>query len=148
MAGICGSFAGVKAGALIHADVHASGHTLTTLIPIRREEEFESRKYVIIGAYIDYLLIMRHYWRMKAISDFGIRLRAERARRSLSQADLARLAGIPHRSYQRLEAGDPGVRLTTLLRAFGALGLELTASSARRPTLDELGKIYDNEASS
>jgi transcriptional regulator with XRE-family HTH domain len=73
-------------------------------------------------------------------------LRAERARRGLSQAELANLAGIPHRSYQRLEAGDPGARLTTLLRACGTLGLELNSSSSRRPTLDELSAIYDNEA--
>jgi transcriptional regulator with XRE-family HTH domain len=64
----------------------------------------------------------------------------------LSQAALARRARIPVRSYQRLEAADPGARLATLLRALTALGLELDTATARRPTLDDLSATYGHEA--
>ena len=79
---------------------------------------------------------------LTAIAQF---LRAERARRRLSQRDLASSAGIPFRTYQRLESGDPGSRLSSLLRALAALGYELRAAAARRPTLDELNEIYGHE---
>lgn len=84
---------------------------------------------------------------MNTLAEIAEWLRRERSQRGLSQAELAAQAGVPHRTYQRLEAGDPGARLTTLLRAFGALGVELRASPARRPTLEELGDIYGNEQS-
>lgn len=79
---------------------------------------------------------------MKSIDQVAERLRAERAQQGLSQAELARRAGIPFRSYQRIEAADPGIRLASLLRALAALGLELDNTPARRPTLDELNSIY------
>lgn len=82
---------------------------------------------------------------MRSLSQFAKWLRTERIRKGLTQADLARIAGIPARSYQRLEAGDPGAKLSTLLRACGALGLELEGHSARRPTLDELDTVYGDD---
>lgn len=82
---------------------------------------------------------------MTTLSDIAKLLRTERNRQDLSQSELAARAGIPFRSYQRLEAGDPGTRLSSLLRACSALGLELGAFSAHRPTLDELTAIYGHE---
>ena len=72
-------------------------------------------------------------------------LRTERTRRGLSQNDLAAMAGIPLRTYQRLESADPGSRLSSLLRACAALGYELRPIATRRPTLDELNEIYGHE---
>lgn len=85
---------------------------------------------------------------MRTLADLAEWLRRERLQRGLSQSELATQAGVPHRTYQRLEAGDPGARLTTLLRTFGALGVELKTSPARRPTLEELADIYDDEEQS
>jgi transcriptional regulator with XRE-family HTH domain len=82
---------------------------------------------------------------MHTLSDIARLLRAERTRQRLSQSELAARAGIAFRSYQRLEAGEAGARVSTLLRACSALGLELNASSAHRPTLDELAGIYGHE---
>lgn len=83
---------------------------------------------------------------MTTLTDIAKLLRTERTRQRLSQAELAARAGVAFRSYQRLEAADPGARLATLLRACSALGLELSASSAHRPTLDELAGIYGHES--
>ncbi len=72
-------------------------------------------------------------------------IKAARIKRSLTQGDIARLAGIPLRTYQRLEAGDRGSKLDTLLRALDALGLAVKTASKRRPSLDELNDVYGNE---
>jgi len=82
---------------------------------------------------------------MRDLADIARFLRTERTRRHLSQSDLASSAGISFRTYQRLESGDPGSRLSSLLRALAALGYELRAAAARRPTLDELNEIYGHE---
>ena len=55
------------------------------------------------------------------------------------------MAGIPLRSYQRLESGDRGSKLDTLLRALDALGLGLKTVSKHRPSLEELDDLYGNE---
>lgn len=72
-------------------------------------------------------------------------IRAARRSRRLTQTDVARSAGIPLRTYQRLEAGDRGSKLDTLLRVLDALGLALKTASKRRPSLDELNDLYGNE---
>lgn len=82
---------------------------------------------------------------MRDLTDTARFLRAERMRQRLSQSDLASSAGISFRTYQRLESGDPGSRLASLLRALAALGFELRAVAARRPTLDELDETYGHE---
>jgi transcriptional regulator with XRE-family HTH domain len=68
-----------------------------------------------------------------------------RLARKLSQQDIARLTGVPLRTYQRFESGDRGAKLDTLLRVLDALGLSLKIVSKRRPALDELNTVYGNE---
>ncbi|MFA6033106.1 MAG: helix-turn-helix domain-containing protein [Myxococcota bacterium] len=72
-------------------------------------------------------------------------IKVARLKGKLTQEKLARLAGIPLRTYQRLEAGDRGSKLDTLLRVLDALNLELQTVSKRRPSLDELKDIYGND---
>jgi HTH-type transcriptional regulator / antitoxin HipB len=98
------------------------------------------------GIYLDKHVSIRHIWRMRSIAELAEHLRTERTRKGLSQAEMARIAGIPFRTYQRLEAGDPGSRLSAFLRACAALGLGLETTSARRPTLDELDTVYGHES--
>lgn len=83
---------------------------------------------------------------MRSLLQLAEHLRSERVRLGLSQAELARRAGIPLRTYQRIEAADPGTRLASLLRVLAALGLEFDTSPARRPTLDELNATYGHQA--
>ena len=73
------------------------------------------------------------------------KIKAARLAQSLTQADAARRAGIPLRTYQRLESGDRGSKLDTLLRALDALGLGLKTVSKHRPSLEELDDLYGNE---
>ena len=72
-------------------------------------------------------------------------IKVARMKRNLTQEKLARMAGIPLRTYQRLEAGDRGSKLDTLLRVLEALNLELKTVSKRRPSLDELKDVYGND---
>ena len=94
---------------------------------------------------VEFFAIVRHNWRMQDLREIAQFLRAERTRRALSQRDLASRAGIPFRTYQRLESADPGSRLSSLLRAAAALGYDLRPIATRRPTLDELNEIYGHE---
>ena len=72
-------------------------------------------------------------------------IKAVRRSKRLTQAEVAKRAGVPLRTYQRLESGDRGSKLDTLLRTVDALGLSLRTGSRRRPELDELNELYGNE---
>ncbi len=72
-------------------------------------------------------------------------IKAVRRSKRLTQAEVAKIAGVPLRTYQRLESGDRGSKLDTLLRTVDALGLSLRTGSRRRPELDELNELYGNE---
>ncbi len=82
---------------------------------------------------------------MEELTKLGEALRAWRLDRGLTQQRLADGAGIPRRTYQRLEAGFAGARIDSLLLALRALGLKVELTPRRRPTLDQLGSIYGNE---
>ena len=102
------------------------------------------RNYVIYDAHIDMPYNLCHIWHMHTHEIIG-EIKAARARKSLTQEHIARLAGVPLRTYQRLESGDRGSRLDTLLRVLDALGLSLKTVSKRRPSLDELNELYGDE---
>ncbi len=95
---------------------------------------------------VDITYVMRHYWRMESASPILLEIKAARLAKSLTQEELARAAGIPRRTYQRLESGDPGTRIDTLFRALNALGLTIKTASRGRPTLGELSELYGNDA--
>jgi transcriptional regulator with XRE-family HTH domain len=61
----------------------------------------------------------------KALGRLGAGLRRVRDERRLSQADLARLAGVSPSAISQAEAGHRGLALETLLRLVEALGLGL-----------------------
>lgn len=57
-----------------------------------------------------------------AMQELGHRLARQRLERNLTQAELARQAGVDRTALQRLESGE-SVTLTTLTRLLRALGL-------------------------
>jgi len=87
----------------------------------------------------------RHIRRMDELRELSHALRIRRRECGLTQQALADAAGIPRRTYQRLEGGHPGARVDALILALRALGLSIGLVPRRRPTLDELGTIYGNE---
>jgi transcriptional regulator with XRE-family HTH domain len=78
---------------------------------------------------------------MLDLISIGQEIAEHRKKLKLSQAALARKAGISRATLEALENGRAGElgfsKLSKLLRALG-LELKLQAASSRRPTLDEL----------
>lgn len=72
----------------------------------------------------------------------GRSLQDMRARRSLTQADLARLAGVTRLKVIQAERGDPSVSVRAYAAIAQALGAELTLSPRRRPTLEEAKEFF------
>lgn len=71
----------------------------------------------------------------------GALLRRERKARGLSQAALAERIGLRQATISKLESGEPGTRIGTLLDVIAALGLHLTVeprAEAKTPGLDEI----------
>ena len=100
----------------------------------------------IFGVIFDIVCILCHIWRMHSLPQILKEIKELRLARQLTQEEFARAAGIPRRTYQRLEAGDPGTRIDILFRAVNALGLTIKTASRARPTLDELSELYGNDA--
>lgn len=82
---------------------------------------------------------------MHPLSPILLEIKTARLAKGLTQEDFARAAGIPRRTYQRLESGDPGTRIDTLFRALNALGLTIKTAPRGRPTLDKLSELYGND---
>ena len=60
----------------------------------------------------------------RLLSQFGERVKLARLRRKLSNAVIAKRAGISRSSLYKVEAGDAGATLGTYLRVLAVLGLE------------------------
>jgi len=80
---------------------------------------------------------------MLDLTSIGQQIAERRKKLKLSQAALARKAGISRATLESLENGRAGelgfLKLTKLLATLG-LELKLQAASSHRPTLDELLK--------
>jgi transcriptional regulator with XRE-family HTH domain len=61
------------------------------------------------------------------LSRFGTNLRRERVARSITQEKLAELDDLNIRTFQKIEAGETNILITTALRLQRALGCEWTA---------------------
>lgn len=60
-----------------------------------------------------------------ALVDLGYRLRIARQRRRWSQRSFAERMGVSKQTVERLERGDPGIRLGTLASALRVLSLPI-----------------------
>ncbi|OFC70094.1 helix-turn-helix transcriptional regulator [Alteromonas confluentis] len=76
----------------------------------------------------------------------GNQLKTERKRRRMSQDDIASKLKTARPRISQIENGRYQGSLQLLERYLNLMGLELTAISVnRRPTLDELDSIYDED---
>lgn len=71
-------------------------------------------------------------------------IRKERRKLKITQADLARMAGISRRTLVLIEGGGD-CTLSTLRRLYTALALDVEARPFRRPTLEDLQKQNEEE---
>ena len=83
---------------------------------------------------------------MMSRESIGNQLMAERKRRYLSQSDIASKLKVDRSQISRIENGRYQGSLQLLERYLTLMGLELTATHInRRPTLNELDSIYDDD---
>jgi transcriptional regulator with XRE-family HTH domain len=78
---------------------------------------------------------------MGSLADFGSQIAHARKEKSLTQVQLARLAGLSRATVDALEnARTTDTGASRLIRILGVLGLELVVRPAtqQRPTLEEL----------
>jgi len=75
----------------------------------------------------------------------GSSLRDMRDRRSLTQAEVARLADVPRLKVIQVERGDVGVSIKAYAAIAKALGAELTLRPAARPTLEEAREYFSRD---
>ena len=73
-------------------------------------------------------------------------LRAMRQNRGLTQLALAKRAGVTRLKVIAIEAGRDSVAAGSYARVAAALGAELQALPMLRPTLDELGHIFNGQS--
>ncbi|MFL5287595.1 MAG: helix-turn-helix transcriptional regulator [Rhodopila sp.] len=65
--------------------------------------------------------------------DLGAMLKAERIRRGASQDELGALVGLTRQKIQQIEAGHPGIAVSTVLRVLADLGIQIIAVPVRPP---------------
>lgn len=79
----------------------------------------------------------------QAVTELGKRVRIARIRRRMSQDELAAASSIGRRTLYRIETGEPGIALGTLLSVLWKLGLLDSVSGVANPDQDEHGKILE-----
>ena len=72
-------------------------------------------------------------------------LRQRRRARGLRQTDLAKLAGVSRALVIRAEQGDETTAIGNIVKLFWSMGAELVVDTARRPTLEEAARLFDDE---
>ena len=76
--------------------------------------------------------------------ELGERIAAERARRSVSQRELAELTGTTQSAIARLEGGSRAPRLDTLLRVANALDCSLELDLRPRTAIERGSEDVDD----
>ena len=79
----------------------------------------------------------------QSVLRLGEHIRTARLRRQLSTEALAQACGIGRRTLYRIENGEPGVAVGTLLAILWKLGLLDTVGAVADPDTDEHGKILE-----
>jgi DNA-binding XRE family transcriptional regulator len=82
-----------------------------------------------------------------ALARLGANLCLARKRRALTQADLARKAGITTFTLKKVEKGSPTTSIAAYLTLLWTLGLEQEFSDLASPDRDEEGKALERARS-
>ncbi|MBS0452624.1 MAG: helix-turn-helix domain-containing protein [Proteobacteria bacterium] len=77
------------------------------------------------------------------LEELGRNIRTARVRRRMRTEDLAKACGIGRRSLYRIENGEPGVALGTVMGVLWTLGLLDTFRDVANPDKDDHGKILE-----
>lgn len=80
-----------------------------------------------------------------ALARLADRLREARKRRGLTQARLAALAGLPRLKVIQIEKAEASVSAGAYAAVAAALGMELSLTPARRPTLEEVPELLKHD---
>jgi HTH-type transcriptional regulator/antitoxin HipB len=81
--------------------------------------------------------------RVHTVRDLGSAVREARARRGLTQVDLARRAGVSREWLVRLEQGHPRLEAQLVLDTLEAVGLSVTTADSEPPQPDETEAAWD-----
>jgi transcriptional regulator with XRE-family HTH domain len=76
------------------------------------------------------------------LARLGNELRRRRTARGMTQAELARRTRLSRALIIRAEQGDTSIAIGNFAKLLGAMGGELIAETARRPTLDEAAGLF------
>lgn len=81
----------------------------------------------------------------RSISAVAEHLTSWRKLRGLTQAQVAERAGVSRSTVQKLERGDGGVSLESLIRVLRALGLSEVIAGALDPLATDVGRMRSEE---
>ena len=101
--------------------------------------------YLKIDIY-ELMYYIKHMHENSRLQNVGQRLREMRQNRGLTQLALAQRAGVTRLKMIAIEAGRDSVAAGSYARVAAALGAELQALPMLRPTLDELGHIFNGQS--
>ncbi len=72
----------------------------------------------------------------------GAIIRRERKKRGLTQASLGEQIGLRQATISKLEAGEPGTQIRTVLDAIAALGLEIVIDERGQGAADDIENVF------
>jgi HTH-type transcriptional regulator/antitoxin HipB len=75
-------------------------------------------------------------------AQIGAAVRRRRRQMTISQEELGNRIRLRQATISKLEAGEPGTRIKTLLDALGALGLEIVIRPRTTATSREIEEIF------
>jgi hypothetical protein len=79
----------------------------------------------------------------QALRKLGADLKTARLRRRVSQPELATAAGVSVKTLRRIESGDDGVAVGSVIAVLWGLGLLPTLQAVANPDQDQHGKILE-----
>lgn len=79
---------------------------------------------------------------VRSPKQLGTIIRRERRNRSWTQSDLAALCGLRQEFISRVEAGQEGIKLSTIYAIFAALDLELVVEQRNTDQTQDIEDVF------
>lgn len=80
--------------------------------------------------------------RARTVKQLGAIIRRARRNAGLTQTELGKRVGLRQATISKLEAGEPATRLSTLLDALTALGLEIIIDERGKASVRDLEDLF------